>query len=498
MRFNILSENSHPGRFRLAGIAALAILVILFLFGGGASAAPSTDVSGDIDEDTTWTLAGSPYIVTENVRVLSGVKLTIQPGVVVKFNTDRKLRIAGILDARGTASNPITFTSNAAVPAPGDWGNIVLTNTNLAAAKTADQAEVIDNFLWYCVVEYAGGTTPGAVRVDGTSSWIDNCDVRNNANGGIRVVYTGGTTVIVTDNHVHHNYFDGDGGGIYALNSEISGNIVHDNIATGFGGGVYATSSQVYGNQVYENSGHTGGGLYADRSDLTSNNVLFNRSTGPGAGIYFLGSTNLLNNTIVGNSAFGAGVFGGLGIDGVPPFTANNIYANTPYDLVLETASNFKAEGNFWGTSNGSEILAKVYDFLDDDDRGIVDFEPFNSAPPTNAPTPPPLNVNASFVADVATLTWSVIPGTRTYEYHVYYDTDGSGWPYDGTGLAEGPSPVDVGNANAAVLNGLAQSPYYLAVSASDLSSGESWFSKEVSNLNQIYLPAVPIVVDIP
>jgi hypothetical protein len=43
-----------------------------------------TYVSGTIDENTTWTLAESPYIVTGDVTVGEGVTLTVESGAVIK------------------------------------------------------------------------------------------------------------------------------------------------------------------------------------------------------------------------------------------------------------------------------------------------------------------------------------------------------------------------------------------------------------------------------
>ena len=56
-----------------------------------------TNVCGTISTDTTWTPYESPYVVTCNVTVNSGVTLTLQAGTVVKFQAGQSLVVNGNL-----------------------------------------------------------------------------------------------------------------------------------------------------------------------------------------------------------------------------------------------------------------------------------------------------------------------------------------------------------------------------------------------------------------
>ena len=69
------------GDHRSTIVLALAIVALLFFTMLCAQAA--TTVSGNIAIDTTWTAAGSPYIFTVNVAVVSGATLTVQSGTEV-------------------------------------------------------------------------------------------------------------------------------------------------------------------------------------------------------------------------------------------------------------------------------------------------------------------------------------------------------------------------------------------------------------------------------
>ena len=149
---------------RNSTIVSRSILVFISIFLAFIyiyTASAEESVSGTISTNTTWTLANSPYTVTNDITVASGVTLTIEPGVEVKFDAGKKLEIEGTLIARGTSSDKITFTSSAASPAAGDWGYIRFDDDPVGSASVPATFDsngdyVSGSILEHCIVEYAG------------------------------------------------------------------------------------------------------------------------------------------------------------------------------------------------------------------------------------------------------------------------------------------------------------------------------------------------------
>jgi hypothetical protein len=89
-------------------------------------------VNAPITASTTWT-ANRIYVLSNYVYVRSGVTLTIEPGTIIKGDKITRGTLifepGSVVNAVGTAANPIVFTSNLGpgLRALGDWGGVVIT-----------------------------------------------------------------------------------------------------------------------------------------------------------------------------------------------------------------------------------------------------------------------------------------------------------------------------------------------------------------------------------
>ena len=66
----------------------------------------STEVSG------TWTKAGSPYLIEEEITVPSGDTLIIESGVRIEMMGWHKFNVKGHFEALGSEGDTIVFTTN--------------------------------------------------------------------------------------------------------------------------------------------------------------------------------------------------------------------------------------------------------------------------------------------------------------------------------------------------------------------------------------------------
>lgn len=289
---------------------------LLYTFLAGFALLPfslhaQTSVSGDIEANTTWNTAGSPYTISAEVLIGSGVTLTIEPGVEVRFNTGTSLSIDGTLIADGTESDKILFTSSAASPEPGDWETIRFNNT-------ANVGSVFN----YVIVEYGGSGSGGSLISYRTGAYgfaITNSEFRFSSVHGI--------DLRASSPAISNSIFRDNGGyGVFsdlALNYEVTSSTVVRNTQGGIRIPINSTPT-IYESVIDSN----GTGIYIDNGaipEITFNDIRANET---GIRVIEAGSVS-------------------------PVITDNTISDNTTIGVRNDGLGLLTAEYNFWGDKSG-------------------------------------------------------------------------------------------------------------------------------------------------
>ena len=158
--------------------------------GGGSNPINPSDlvIGGTLSENLTLS-TGNEYNLTSGLIVPEGITLTIEPGVIVRANTSSDVYVAiqqgGVINAEGTSSNPIVFTSNSATPNPGDWGGLIILgrapiNSVVGGDATSTSeigglpyggsiADDDSGIIRYVRIEYSGGAADAASENNGFS-----------------------------------------------------------------------------------------------------------------------------------------------------------------------------------------------------------------------------------------------------------------------------------------------------------------------------------------
>jgi len=357
-----------------------------------------TFVSGIIEEDTTWTLANSPYIVTGNILVKENVTLTIEPGVVVKFEKHPDpwkgyyIWVDGTLVAKGTPDQMITFTSNSQTPSPGDWGAIHFS----PISTDWDEANATGSVIEYAIIEYGGSSQGGGeqeirvapITISDSSPLIKNNIFRFTAGQFLRI-FSGSPKII-------SNKFQG------------SGESERETIPI-FGGNPYFE-----GNELIRGGGfYIGGGTPI----ITRNNIIANLGYIYSGGIRIDGgSPEITYNNIVNNSKNGIAI---IYCDGEcnPLIRYNNIFNNKFSIYLSSTNKDIEASNNWWGTTSTSSIEALIYDQKDDYTLGKVNYEPFLTEPASG--TPPIDTIPPSPPTEIS---FQITPCSERYPYYKAFE----------------------------------------------------------------------------
>jgi len=348
-----------------------------------------TLVSGTISANTTWSLAGSPYVITPCVQIANGATLTIAPGVVVKVvpgasgmscgpDTNANLIVDGALVADGTATQPIVFTSNndtsaaaggdttaagatnPGLPAPGDWGDIVFAPDAAPHASSLTYARVLygqsvvdnntsptlhDDTLISTTLGLQFYAAPGtSLSGEAVTNTIIQAAGVNSANGivfnaPVQGVTLSGNTLVMSAND----------GGIILTKGGSGAAIAGNDVQAGFQGGIDAvgplTTSTIVSNTVAPSAVYSRtygaanvNGLGIALNGVAGVTVISNTVAGNG-----IGTANYSNGvrvsgpcagpgvTVAGNTltALGSGGYNGIAFNGCRGMIRDNLVDGT-------------------------------------------------------------------------------------------------------------------------------------------------------------------------
>ncbi len=296
-----------------------------------------TTITSNITSNTTWTTASSTYILSGTITVNAGVTLTINPGVVVKFlDVNSALAVSGTLNASGSTSSPIYFTSykddsvggdtnangSANLPLGGDWRRIYVTGTS-----TMD----------HVVIRYGGGTSAyRMLQVHGGTATVTNSEIATSSYTGISNANSGTLSISYSD---LHDLATTTSSSYFGLNHQ--------------GGTTTVTNSTIRNNSNYS--------LYSDNSSaggtLTLTNNTFTNTRGGAVYLYLAPNVNFIhyNNVASGTGKKGIVIEGAPGgnqtwyADPYLPYIINSATGTITFSgqrmITVQAGSVFKFEG---------------------------------------------------------------------------------------------------------------------------------------------------------
>mgnify|MGYP000846743174 FL=1 len=127
----------------------------------------------------SWQETEVPFVITNDLNIDSGFTLSLSPGVVVKFQEGFSLTVEGSLKAKGTASQPIVFTSyrdDRLTDTNGD-GTVTKPNASDWQRLSLDNSPLASNEFEYCQFLYGGKSSgiDSVLRVYFTDAILNNC-----------------------------------------------------------------------------------------------------------------------------------------------------------------------------------------------------------------------------------------------------------------------------------------------------------------------------------
>jgi|GEM_PF-1723488 len=301
---------------------------------------PETNVDALIEQDQVWE-SGRHYLVDTPVTVFPNVKLTIEPGVWIRFvDSSSKLTVLGEIAAEGTSDAIIRFTTAESIGEPVNWSKIML-------SEDSDTASVFRNVL----IEFASnGISLGNGKTSMQESIVRSCI------NGISVLTNSPAEI---DRCLIYDCYTGID---VASHIDLSESVIYNCSSTGI---TISNFTGMISNNLIANCGIGISEdyvdiLHIDHCQIQENLIGIDYAAGAE------GNMTLSFSNIVDNSD--KGIF--CKIDAYPIISECNI-DNDTYNIFLEgqvsggdylQSGNISALNCYWGTTDVEEIHSKIYD----------------------------------------------------------------------------------------------------------------------------------------
>ena len=369
-------------------------LVLLSLCLITITVSAQTNIGGVFINNTTLTLANSPYRAINHILVPQGVTVLIEPGVIIYFNQGIFWQVDGELRAIGTAAQPIKFTKHSSATG---WAGFWFTDLSV----DYDSANGNGSVLSHCIIEYEGHfNLPN--NQDAWSIWIiqcapliSNCEIRNFYTGVL--IYNSSASAV---NCSIHNglYFPV---GVYNHNNPllaiVNHNIIYninnpngnDNAAITLWGG-----AQFIGNCIHDMGDSMAVRVASNNVEIDSNNFINCRAALAIYGgydstlritnnIFYNNSVNLLltgceRAPVISHNNFSNYIYYHIFVDGY-----YNVFGTYDCPLII-TSYTMNLQNNYWGGLTSSQMDMAIWDYNDDfvtkviADYSAAAMQPFN------------------------------------------------------------------------------------------------------------------------
>jgi MYXO-CTERM domain-containing protein len=224
-----------------ASWGALAAPLVLLTLSATPALASTTVAPGSLTTQT-WTPAGSPYLLSGDVRVAVGVTLTIQAGTLVEFASgdvsnggnaggETEIMVSGTLLVSGTPSNPVTFRAGDGSAATTTYNNVWYGIEALGSSAVSITGAVIWNAS-FAIVGQVASATGGLLTISQTviENSINGIDVQDALVSDVRISGLEGAAVQWSGTgSITNSIFDHCGGGIVAYNGVTAATLTVEN-----------------------------------------------------------------------------------------------------------------------------------------------------------------------------------------------------------------------------------------------------------------------------